>query len=108
MKQPIINGFILGTLLAVAVAPVAGDIRLTDVTEQSGITFQHTDGSSGRHYIVETVSAGLALFDYDQDGLIDIYFLNGAPLKGTKISTPPRNALYRNLGNWRFQDVTMP
>jgi hypothetical protein len=108
MKQPIMNGFILGTLLAVAVAPVAGDIRLTDVTEQSGITFKHTDGSSGRHYIVETVTAGLALFDYDHDGLIDIYFLNGAPLKGTKVSTLPRNALYRNLGHWRFQDVTTP
>ena len=108
MKQPVMNSFILGTLLAVAVAPVAGGIRLTDVTEQSGITFQHTDGSSGRHYIVETVTAGLALFDYDQDGLIDIYFLNGAPLKGTRVSTPPRNALYRNLGRWRFQDVTMP
>jgi len=108
MKQPVMNSFILGTLLAVAVAPVAGDICLTDVTDQSGITFQHTDGSSGRHYIVETVTAGLALFDYDQDGLIDIYFLNGAPLKGTRVSTSPRNALYRNLGRWRFQDVTVP
>jgi len=108
MKQPAMNGLILGTLLAVTVASIAGDIRLTDVTEQSGITFQHTDGSSGRHYIVETVTAGLALFDYDSDGLIDIYFLNGAPLKGTKVSTPPRNALYRNLGHWRFQDMTMP
>ncbi len=93
MKQPAMNGLILGTLLAVTVASIAGDIRLTDVTEQSGITFQHTDGSSGRHYIVETITAGLALFDYDSDGLIDIYFLNGAPLKGTKVSTPPRNAL---------------
>ncbi len=108
MKQHIMKGFILGILLAVAVVPVAGDIRLTDVTEQSGITFQHTDGSSGRHYIIETVTAGLALFDYDNDGLIDIYFLNGAPLKGTRVSKPPKNALYRNLGKWRFQDVTMP
>jgi enediyne biosynthesis protein E4 len=84
----------------------AGEIVLTDVTSKSGITFQHTDGSSGRHYIVETVSAGLALFDYDNDGNIDVYFLNGAPLKGAKAKTAPRNALYRNLGNWRFADVT--
>lgn len=82
------------------------DIRLTDVTKQTGISFAHTDGSSGKRYIVETVSAGLALFDYDQDGLIDIYFLNGAPLQGTRNATAPRNALYRNLGNWRFKDMT--
>jgi enediyne biosynthesis protein E4 len=84
----------------------AGQILLTDVTSETGIAFQHTDGSSGRHYIVETVSAGLALFDYDNDGNIDIYFLNGAPLKGVKAKTAPRNALYRNLGRWKFVDVT--
>ncbi len=55
---------------------------------------------------METVTAGLALFDYDNDGDIDIYFLNGAPLHGTKVATPPRNALYRNDGNFRFTDVT--
>lgn len=92
--------------LALSVSPALGAIRLTDVTAESGVTFRHTDGSSGEYYIVETASAGLALFDYDRDGLIDIYFLNGAPLKGTKSTPRPRNALYRNLGQWRFQDVT--
>ena len=83
-------------------------ITLQNVTDQTGITFAHTDGSSGRRYIVETVTAGLALFDYDGDGRVDIYFLNGAPLRGTesKGSPPPRNALYRNEGGWRFRDVT--
>ncbi len=79
---------------------------LRDVTDQTGITFQHTDGGSGRRYIMETVSAGLALFDYDGDGDVDIYFLNGAPLKGTSVTVLPKNALYRNDGNWRFTDVT--
>ncbi len=55
---------------------------------------------------METVSAGLALFDYDGDGDEDIYFLNGAPLRGTKVKVPPVNTLYRNDGNWRFTDVT--
>jgi len=92
--------------LSVVAALVRADIQLVDVTEQTGLGFLHTDGSSGEHYIVETVTAGLALFDYDGDGWIDIYLLNGAPLKGTQVSTPPRNALYRNRGAWRFQDVT--
>jgi hypothetical protein len=84
----------------------AEQIVLTDVTSKTGITFRHTDGSSGRRYIMETVSAGLALFDYDNDEDIDIYFLNGAPLKGTETKTAPRNALYHNLGQWKFADVT--
>lgn len=79
---------------------------LRDVTAETGIAFRHTDGSSGRRYIVETVTAGLALFDYDGDGLIDIYLLNGAPLPGARAAVPPRNALYRNEGEWRFRDVT--
>jgi hypothetical protein len=77
-----------------------------DVTVETGITFKHTDGSSGNYYIVETVSAGLALFDYDNDGDTDIYLLNGTALKGTAYPAPPRNALYRNDGDWRFTDVT--
>jgi len=81
-------------------------IRFEDVTARTGITFRHTDGSSGRRYIVETVTAGLATFDYDGDGDIDIYFLNGAPLRGTRVESPPRNALYRNDGGFRFTDVT--
>jgi len=82
-------------------------IQLRDVTRQTGITFVHTDGSSGRRYIVETVSSGLATFDFNGDGKIDILFLNGAPLPGSPTTTsPPRNALYRNDGGWKFTDVT--
>jgi enediyne biosynthesis protein E4 len=81
-------------------------IRLHDVTATSNVTFQHTHGGSGERYIMETVAAGLALFDYDADGFIDLYFLNGAALKGTVLDTPPKNALYRNNGDWTFTDVT--
>ena len=81
-------------------------IVMRDVTEVSGITFVHTDGSSGQRYIPETVTAGLATIDYDGDGRIDIYFVNGAPLKGATFATVPRNALWRNLGDWKFDDVT--
>jgi len=84
----------------------AGAIRLQDVTRKTGIAFQHTDGSSGRRYIIEAMSAGLALFDYNSDGLVDIYFLNGAPLLGTQVDVAPRDALYRNEGGWKFTDVT--
>jgi len=81
-------------------------ITLTDVTRQTGIRFVHTDGTTGKRYIMETVTAGVAVFDYDGDGDPDIYFLNGAPLDGPKGGDPPRNRLYRNAGNFKFTDVT--
>ncbi len=94
-------------LLVVGSARAESPIVLRNVTPRTGITFRHTDGSSGRYYIVESVASGLATFDYDGDGLVDVYFLNGAPLKGAKLQgPPPRNALYRNLGNFRFEEVT--
>lgn len=83
-----------------------GAIQLRDVTRETGITFVHTDGSSGRRYIVESVCCGLATFDYDNDGDVDIYFLNGAPLPGTKAKEPPTNQLWRNDGGFRFTNVT--
>jgi hypothetical protein len=81
-------------------------IRFRDVTAKSGVDFVHTHGGSGRKYIVETLTAGLALFDYDNDGRTDIYLINGRPLPGTKTKLLSKNRLYRNLGGMRFEDVT--
>ncbi|MCH5373313.1 MAG: VCBS repeat-containing protein, partial [Planctomycetes bacterium] len=89
-----------------AASPPPCAIRLLDVTARSGIAFQHTDGGSGRQYIFELMVGGLALLDYDGDGLVDIYFLNGAPSRGQAVATVPRNALYRNNGDGTFTDVT--
>lgn len=91
------------SLLAVE---LQASIQLTDVTDTSGVTFVHTNGASGKFHIVETVAAGLALFDYDNDQDLDIYFLNGSYHDSDPSGTPPRNALYRNDGQWHFVDVT--
>lgn len=80
---------------------------LRDVTDQTGITFVHSDGSTGERFIVETVSAGVAIFDYDGDGWQDIYLLSGVPLRdGGAVSQTSSNRLYRNLSGWSFVDVT--
>ena len=85
----------------------AAAIQLRAVSDSTGITFQHTDGHAGKFYMVEAVASGLATFDYDNDGLVDLYFVNGIPLRGTGPEAPAGgNALYRNLGNFRFADVS--
>ena len=79
-----------------------------DVTEKTTLTgFKHRSGSPQKNYIFETTSGGVAIFDYDGDGLPDIYLLNGstvAAMMGKE--KPPRASLYRNLGNWKFEDMT--
>lgn len=88
-------------------ADSASPLHFTDVTADSGIEFIHDDGSEGQRYIVESVASGMASFDYDGDGKIDLLFLNGAPLSGqSKANVSKGNALYRNTGNWRFENVT--
>ncbi|MFO1498559.1 MAG: CRTAC1 family protein [Verrucomicrobiota bacterium] len=109
MKALIIS--LLSLLVLSGTAWPAGDnaasILLRDVTGKTGINFVHTDGSSGRRYIVESVASGLALFDYNNDGRTDLLFLNGRPLPGCAPGSSARHALYRNEGQWRFTDVTV-
>ncbi|MFM7076281.1 MAG: CRTAC1 family protein [Planctomycetaceae bacterium] len=83
-------------------------IRFEEVTAATGIGFVHDDGSSGRRYMPEIVSAGLATFDFDRDGRIDVWFPNGTDLPGTEPPRRPRRMLSRNLGGWRFADATEP
>ncbi|MCA9131113.1 MAG: CRTAC1 family protein [Planctomycetales bacterium] len=87
---------------------VAQDLSFRDVSDNSNIQFQHTDGSTGKHYLIESMSAGLALLDFDRDGDLDIYFLNGALIDPDAAAkpTPDNDALYRNGGDFQFSDAT--
>jgi len=85
-------------------APVDA-LRFENRMAGAGFDFIHTDGHAGRRYIVETVTSGVATFDYDGDRRIDIFFGNGADLPGTCSSASPRDALARNLGAFQFADV---
>ena len=87
-------------------ANTENNIRLTAVAESANIDFQHVDGRAGQRYFLETVGSGVAFFDYDGDGFVDIYFVNGADLPGFSSMTPPTNKLYRNNGDSTFTDVT--
>jgi hypothetical protein len=78
------------------------------------LPFEHNPSKTPRKYLIESVGSGVALLDYDNDGLLDVYLVNAAELKdpmpagAVPVKSSPRfhNRLYRNLGRGRFEDVT--
>jgi len=78
--------------------------QFINVAAQAGLTFKHENGASPEKHLFETFGSGVAFIDYDNDGLPDLFFANGADLAHGKPS--PGNVLYRNLGNGKFVDVT--
>jgi hypothetical protein len=98
--------------LAVAHPALADWPTFNDVTETSGIQFKHHLGDMDMSNIVEATGPGCCVFDYDKDGFMDIYFVNGrwhpdiSDNRGRTFKGRLRNALYRNNGNGTFTDVT--
>ena len=84
--------------------PAKADVKFTDVTDLSGIEFQHFTGATGNRYMPETMGAGCAFLDYDADGNLDILLANGTSLTAGNEAATPR--LYRNVGDGQFIDVT--
>jgi enediyne biosynthesis protein E4 len=88
--------------------------RFSDVTSALGIHFQHVASHTSRKYLIETMGSGVALFDYDNDGRLDIFAVNGAPLrdptpKGTipqKAGPEHWNRLFHQRQDGSFEDVT--
>ncbi len=99
-------------------APLAVPLNFVDASERAGIRFVHTCGGvKEKDYIIEANGGGCALFDADNDGDLDIFFVNGQRIESLLSPEDPRrqavanelslsDALYRNDGGFRFTDVT--
>jgi hypothetical protein len=81
-------------------------VTFTDVAGSAGIKFQHDNAASPEKYLIETMGSGCGWIDYDQDGLLDFYLVNGAATHVYSPNHPLRSALYRNNGDGTFTDVT--
>ncbi len=87
----------------VAVNPV----RYVDVARSAGISFQHDNAASSEKYLIETMGSGCGWIDYDQNGLLDLYLVNGASTRLYRPKHALRSALYRNNGDGTFTDVAI-
>jgi hypothetical protein len=107
----------LATVQGQSAAPASGSHSVeafVDNTQRLGVNFQYRASHTSRKYLLETMGTGVALFDYDNDGRLDIYLVNGAPLsdptrKGTvpeKTDSQYWNRLYHQKPDGTFEDVT--
>ncbi len=88
-----------------ALSALSASSAFRDITAEAGITFQH-HAAPEKKFIVESMSGGVALFDYDNDGLPDLYFVDSLTVDTANDPKAARSALYHNLGHGRFEDVT--
>ncbi len=90
--------------------PEPSHLRFREVSNAWGLVFRHHTGASGRRYMPESMVGGVVLFDYDSDGDLDVFFVDGGTFPGYT-GPPPRSRLFRNDGltadgGVRFVDVT--
>jgi hypothetical protein len=91
---------------ATQVSPATGArLLFRNVTQEAGIAFQHHT-SVDKRVIAESMSGGVALLDFDNDGLLDVYLTDSLTVEKVRDPKAARSALYRNQGNGKFQDVT--
>src|SRR5436309_85959 len=81
-------------------------IQFEDIATKAGLTARHVTGGDDKKYILETTGSGVALFDYDNDGYLDIFLVNGTMLEGFAQGQEPTSHLYHNNKNGTFTDVT--
>jgi hypothetical protein len=104
-------GFLCSGLVAAQgdTAPAAASgaaMRFSDVTRAAGIDFHHVNGASPDKHLVETMGSGGLFFDYDDDGWVDLFLVDGGSLADGDVAKRARHRLYRNRGDGTFADAT--
>ncbi|HTM15348.1 MAG TPA: CRTAC1 family protein [Terracidiphilus sp.] len=102
----IVLGQRVGKSSSSGIAHSSPAVRFTDIREAAGIDFVQDSTQTEEKYYLETMGTGVAWIDYDQDGLLDLYFVQSAATEAYKPTHPLHSALYHNNGDGTFTDVT--
>ena len=98
---------LVGSRASLRVGAAVNAVRYVDVAGSAGISFQHDNAASPEKYLIETMGSGCGWIDYDQNGLLDLYLVNGTSARPNTSKHARRSALYRNNGDGTFTDVTI-
>ena len=111
MAPPRFYPAVLGSSFWLCVSVLAADhgdstrVHFVDAAPELGVTLRNVSGDGEQQFVIDTMMGGSAFFDYDHDGDLDLYVLNGSRIQGFPDGDPPGNALYRNDGS-TFSDHT--
>ena len=81
-------------------------VRFTDISTSAGVNFRHVNGASPDKHLVETIGSGGLFFDYDNDGWLDIFLVDGGSLADPALTRQARHRLFRNRGKGAFEDAS--
>ena len=101
-------GGIWGSALILTAAASGASVHFVDVAEESGLVFEHVNGMVGERWLVEIMGSGAGVFDFDGDGRLDVWLVQGGPL-ADRDGVLPCDRLFRNVGRrgmLRFEDAT--
>jgi hypothetical protein len=82
-----------------------GAVRFTDASQESGLDFRHVNGASPDKHLVETMGSGGLFFDYDNDGWMDVFLVDGGSLDDAAVAKAARHRLYRNRRDGTFVEL---
>ncbi len=97
---------IVSSAVGIGQTHTATTVRFTDATPDAGLDFRHVNGASPAKHVVETIGSGGLFFDYDDDGWVDVFLVDGGSIADPSVARQARHRLYRNRGNGTFEDVT--
>lgn len=93
--------------LAAPVSAASDRIRFVDIAASASVEFHHISGpAEGKRYLFETKGGGIAFVDYDNDGLQDLFIVQGSTVENMLKGENPHSELFRNLGGGRFRNVS--
>src|SRR5450759_1615617 len=110
-KLPVFLHYLFLIFLTIESSAQKKNVTFTDITSKAGITFKYTFGDNSYKNILESSGSGITVFDYNNDGFMDLFLMNGTYLEGIsdpegKVNKNSHNELYKNNGNGTFTEVS--